>query len=161
MPQKGIGTSAAQTLFKNNFLQAIVAASGSRYWGYVVGGTTPAAIVGDWLTTVFDQNPQNADGIGDISALIELDTIKMLLQLFGLPSTFNGGFVAGATISNFNCLAVARQWYGKMYNIDIAKDAIPPGNTVYAAVPHSSILKSLSMLGLGSNNLTLVGNLAQ
>jgi glutamate/tyrosine decarboxylase-like PLP-dependent enzyme len=60
--------------------------------------------------------------------------------------------VTGATMSNFTCLAVARQWIGKKIGIDVAKQGVPPGITVFSAVPHSSSVKSLALLGLGSQN---------
>ncbi|MBC7888111.1 MAG: aspartate aminotransferase family protein [Ferruginibacter sp.] len=156
LPAVGAGAAQTHQLFKETFLKNIVASSGSRYWGYVTGGTTPAAIAGDWLTSIFDQNTFNTSGLGDVSAILELETIKMMLELFELPATFNGGFVSGATMSNFTCLAVARQWFGKTQSIDIAKEGNPSTIKMYAAVPHSSSVKALSMLGLGSKNLTIV-----
>lgn len=159
LPEEGIGAEQALSVFKEQCLPHIVASPGARYWGFVTGGSTPAALAGDWLTSVFDQNPQGISGPGDVSARIELATIAMLLDLFGLPAHFNGGFVSGATLSNFTCLGLARQWLGKKQGIDVAKDGNPASMKIYAAVPHSSALKSLSMLGLGSRNITLVPSL--
>jgi len=142
--------------YLKNISKIIVSASGPRYWGYVVGGSTPASIVGDWLTTVYDQCPFVIDGSGDTSAQIEFETINLLLDLFNLPKDFIGGFVTGATVSNFTSLGVARQWIGKQYNKDFAKDGISEPIKVFAATPHSSAVKSLSMLGMGSNNFTRI-----
>ena len=153
LPNDGIGLENTLQSFFEQHQHKIVAASGPRYWGYVVGGTTPASIAGDWLSTVFDQNPQGIKGAGDISALIELETINWLKELFGLPATFRGGFVTGATVSNFTCLAVARQWAGKQKGIDIAREGIKTEIRVLTATPHSSSVKSLAMLGLGSSNI--------
>jgi glutamate/tyrosine decarboxylase-like PLP-dependent enzyme len=149
------GTGLEDTLktFYEQHQDKIVASSGPRYWGFVTGGTTPAAIAGDWLKTVFDQNPQSTKGAGDISANIELQTINWLIQLFGLPTSFKGGFVTGATMSNFTCLAVARQWAGKQKGIDIAREGIRTEIKILTATPHSSAIKSLAMLGLGSGNI--------
>ncbi len=153
----GLGASEALHVFKNNFEKHIVASSGARYWGFVTGGTTPAAIVGDWLTSVFDQNPQNTIGNGDVSARIEVHTINLMLQLFNLPeNNFFGGFVTGATMSNFTGLAVARQWVGKQLDIDIARQGNVKNLKVLVATPHSSALKCLSMLGIGSKNAVTV-----
>jgi glutamate/tyrosine decarboxylase-like PLP-dependent enzyme len=75
-------------------------------------------------------------------------------QLFGLPDDFLGGFVTGATMSNFTGLAVARQWAGATLGIDVAREGIAPGQIrVLTAVPHSSAIKSLAMLGMGSSSL--------
>ena len=133
-----------------------MASSGPRYWGFVTGGTTPAAIAGDWLTTVFDQNTQSITGPGDISAVIEQETIQMMLELFGLPNDFTGGFVTGATMANFTGLAVARQWAGLQKQNDIAREGVKTDITVLSATPHSSAVKCLSLLGLGSNNVVTI-----
>lgn len=150
---EGVGAEGALKQFNERFEPIIVASSGPRYWGFVTGGTTPAAIAGDWLTTIYDQNTQSAKGNGDISALIELETIQLLLSLFNLPHQFFGGFVTGATLSNFTCLAVARQWIGKQEGKDFAREGITDKVNVLSATPHSSSVKSLAMLGLGSNNI--------
>ncbi|WP_305952322.1 pyridoxal-dependent decarboxylase [Emticicia oligotrophica] len=152
----GIGTMKTLQYFNEKFEEIMVSASGPRYWGYVVGGSTPASIVGDWLTSIYDQCPFVIEGSGDTSAQIELETINMLLDLFNLPNDFIGGFVTGATVSNFTSLGVARQWIGKQYNKDFAKDGISESIKVFAATPHSSAVKSLSMLGMGSNNFTRI-----
>lgn len=150
--ENGAGSLGALKEFNERFEPLMVASSGPRYWGFVTGGTTPAAIVGDWLTTVYDQNSQNTKGYGDISANIEIETIHLLLDLFGLPSNFFGGFVTGATMSNFTCLGVARQWLGKQLGKDFAKEGVSGAIKILTATPHSSAIKSLSMLGIGSSN---------
>jgi glutamate/tyrosine decarboxylase-like PLP-dependent enzyme len=160
---EGIGTENALQQFNDRFEKIMVASSGPRYWGFVTGGTTPAAIAGDWLATVYDQNTQTANGQGDISAIIEKETIQLLLSLLDLPTDFLGGFVTGATMSNFTCLGVARQWLGKQLNKDFAKEGVTPGDIkILSATPHSSAVKALSMLGIGSSNCirvkTMEGN---
>lgn len=154
--QQALGAEQALKLFNQKFEKTIVASSGPRYWGFVTGGSTPASILGDWLATVYDQNTQTGNGQGDISASIEFETINLLLDLFDLPQDFLGGFVTGATMSNFTCLAVARQWLGKQLNQDFAKDGITKKINILSATPHSSSIKSLSMLGIGSNNCIVV-----
>ncbi|MCX6218704.1 pyridoxal-dependent decarboxylase [Spirosoma sp.] len=156
LAEQGMGTLNAFDEFNDRLRNVIVASSGPRYWGYVIGGTTPASIVGDWLATAFDQCSFATAGQGDISANIEVETIQLLRQLFNLPDTFLGGFVSGATMSNFTCLSVARQWAGKQLGVDIANDGMVPGITVLSAEPHASAVKSLAMLGIGRNNVVRI-----
>ena len=156
LPDSGVGTESALKIFNERFEHIMVGSSGPRYLGFVTGGTTPASIAGDWLATVYDQNPQSVKGQGDISAGIELETIKMLLDLLGLPENFLGGFVTGATMSNFTGLAVARQWIGKELGKDFAKDGISGTIKVLTATPHSSSIKSLALLGMRSGNIVRI-----
>ncbi|WP_428666267.1 pyridoxal phosphate-dependent decarboxylase family protein [Runella sp.] len=159
LEEEGKGTMTVLAEFNQRFDPLIVASSGPRSWGFVTGGATPAAIAGDWLAGVYDQNPQSVQGQGDLSALIEVETIQLLLSLFDLPDSFGGGFVTGATLSNFTSLAVARQWVGKQLGRDIAKEGVTSGLKVLSATPHSSAVKSLAMLGLGSRNFIKVHTL--
>lgn len=156
LTEMGLGTVETLQQFNKKFEPILVASSGPRYLGFVTGGSTPASIAGDWLATVYDQNTQSANGQGDISAAIEIETIGLLLDLFDLPKDFLGGFVTGATLSNFTCLAVARQWIGKQSGKDFAKEGLSEKINILSATPHSSVIKSLSMLGIGSNNLEKV-----
>jgi len=152
----GLGSLSALKEFNERLAPLMVASPGPRYWGFVTGGSTPASIVGDWLATVYDQNTQAIKAQGGASALIEFETINLLLQLFQLPDSFLGGFVTGATMSNFTSLGVARQWFGKQFGKDFAKSGISEPITILTATPHASSIKSLAMLGIGSNNYTTI-----
>ena len=152
----GLGSLEALKEFNERLAPLMVSSSGPRYWGFVTGGSTPASIAGDWLASVYDQNTQAVKAQGGVSALIEFETIHLLLQLLHLPKTFLGGFVTGATMSNFTCLGVARQWFGKQFGKDFAKNGIAQTIHILTATPHSSSIKTLAMLGIGSQNYTAV-----
>ena len=159
LPDLGDGAQDAMKVFGDRWNDYFVASPSNRYLGYVTGGTTPAALIGDWLTAALDQNPQAVKGFGDVSAAIEIATISMLRELFTLPDTFNGGFVTGATMSSFTCLGVARQWVGKQQGYDVAKDGLRQPISILTATPHSSAVKCLAMLGIGSRNIVKVAAL--
>lgn len=159
LPDLGDGARDAMKVFADRWNDYFVASPSNRYLGYVTGGTTPAALVGDWLASALDQNPQAVKGFGDVSAAVEIATISMLRELFALPNTFSGGFVTGATMSSFTCLGVARQWIGKQQGYDVAKDGLQQAISVLTATPHSSAVKCLAMLGIGSRNIVKVATL--
>ncbi|MCI0560005.1 MAG: hypothetical protein MN733_16065, partial [Nitrososphaera sp.] len=92
LPSEGSGALNALSTFRERYASALTASSGARSFGYVVGGTTPAALVGDWLTSAFDQD--NGEGI---TIHLEDEAIHLLRQLFGLSQTNFGSFVSGAT----------------------------------------------------------------
>lgn len=153
LPEEGIGAEAVLAQFKTDYQQLMCGSSGPRYWGYVTGGATPASVIGDWLATTFDQNTQSVQGRGDVSAIMEKETIQLLLDFLNLPKTFFGGFVTGATMSNFTCLGVARQWIGKNQGYDIALDGLQKPVQIVTGMPHSSVIKGIAMLGMGSTNI--------
>lgn len=149
----GIGVEEVLSIFKNRYEPWISGSAGPRYFGYIIGGVTPAALAGDWLTSVYDQNALGSDE--SISARIELDTIALLCDFFGLSSAFSGAFVSGATMSNFVGLALGRQWLGHQLHIDVAQQGLGGLQlvNVLSATPHSSVYKVLSMLGIGRDAL--------
>lgn len=79
--QIGLGAEETLNQFNQKFEPLMVASTGPRYWGFVTGGSTPAATMGDMLATFYDQNTQALKGQGDISASLEVETIHCLLEI--------------------------------------------------------------------------------
>lgn len=159
LSEDGIGAAAALTQFQTRFGAGLSGSAGPRYFGFVTGGVTPAALLGDWLAAVYDQNV-TADS--DSSApQVEAEAIHFLRQMFGLPDTFAGTFVSGATISNFVGLAQGRQWAAYKSGVDVAQSGLYglPPIPVLTATAHSSSYKSLAMLGMGRENVTIIPTL--
>jgi glutamate/tyrosine decarboxylase-like PLP-dependent enzyme len=159
LPNEGDGTLGTLEHFLERYASGLSASAGARYLGFVTGGATPAALVGDWLCSAFDQNA--ADN-GAVATHLEHETLGMLRDLLGLPDGFTGSFVSGATMANFVGLAQARQWIGERHGFDIASDGLHgvPRFPILAATAHSSSFKALSMLGMGRANLETVPTLA-
>ena len=85
----------------------LTAMNGPRYFGFVVGGTLPAALAADWLTSAWDQNaamhiPAPA------AAAVEAVAASWLVDLLGFSPDMSVGFTTGATTANLTCLAAAR-----------------------------------------------------
>lgn len=148
LPASGLGGAEAIARLRERHAALLSGSAGPRYLGFVTGGTTPAALAGDWLTSAFDQNVSSTEGSS--GALIDHEASSLLRQLFGLPDEFRGAFVTGATMANFVGLAVARQWAGVRVGKDVAEqgmDGVPL--RILSATPHASAIKALAMLGLG------------
>ena len=155
LPEEGLGALGSLESFKARFAPWLSGSAGPRYYGLVTGGVTPAALAGDWLVSVYDQNTVGSDE--SIAPQIELETIGLLRQLFGLPDEFSGAFVTGATMANFVGLALGRQWAGHQLGVDCAVQGLwgLEPLRVFSACPHSSVYKALAMLGMGRGALTL------
>lgn len=157
LAQQGIGADAALSLFEEQYAPLLANSTGSRYFAFVTGGSTPASVAGDWLVSAYDQN---ACGSNDsIAPQIEHQTIHYLKQMFGLDAAYFGSFVSGATMASFSGLAMARQWFGEQLGHDFSMEGITASPKVFSGTPHSSILKSLSMLGVGRRSLVYVPTL--
>ena len=156
--EQGLGAEAAIDLFVKEYSEGLALNSGPRFFGYVIGGVTPAALAGDWLTSLYDQN-----AFGEMDCMdrqIEDEAIEGLKDLLGLRSDFTGSFTSGATMATTNALACAREWaaakQGKTANDGIYGLERP---VVLSAFAHASIYKGLSILGLGRNSIVEYGKL--
>ncbi|MDZ4769194.1 MAG: pyridoxal-dependent decarboxylase [Chloroflexota bacterium] len=159
LPTDGLGAAAALDHFLARYGGAMAAGSGSRYWGFVTGGSTPAALMGDWLASAYDINLADRDQ--SEAPGVELEAIALLRDLFGLPDTFNGVFVSGATMSNLTGLAMGREWASRQSGVSASVEgmyAVPP-IPVLAAAAHSSIFKTLAILGMGRSSVTAIAKL--
>jgi glutamate/tyrosine decarboxylase-like PLP-dependent enzyme len=136
----------------------IVASNGPRFFGFVNGGATPAAVAGDWLASAIDQNagPWLSS---PAAAQTEWTVLRWLKELFGLPADWVGGLTTGATMANFVGLAAGRQWVGNRLGFDPSSDGLgghQPIPVVSSTEIHASARKALAMLGLGRTSVQLV-----
>lgn len=153
LPAEGTGLAGALASFRDRWEPALSASAGPRYLGFVTGGATPAALAGDWMTGVWDQNPVSSlDGAGP---RLEGETVGWLRELFGLPDAHHGAFVGGATASNIAGLAIAREWLGERAGVSPADAGAGALGAVriLSGAAHVSVSKALAVLGLGRRAL--------
>ena len=86
---------------------ATMAIAGPRFFGFVIGGVLPAALAANWLASAWDQNAA-LEEVTPLPAKLEDVALSWLCDVFGLPAGTGMGFVTGATMANFTCLAAAR-----------------------------------------------------
>ena len=154
LPERGEGAEQALRELLGG-LDGAVHTSGPRWFHFITGGTTPAALGADWLTTVLDQNP-GAWVASPLAGQIELVVLRWLRSLFGLPQTWGGVLTTGATMANFTALACARRWWALTHGIDIDEhgaSGLPPMPVFGSGYVHASDVKALAMLGLGRSSV--------
>jgi glutamate/tyrosine decarboxylase-like PLP-dependent enzyme len=137
---------------------ATMAMAGPRFFGFVIGGSLPAALAANWLAAAWDQNA----GIYSITpgvAHVEQVVIRWLNELFALPPGTSGAFVTGATMANFTSLAAARHAVLERVGWNVEADGLfgaPPVTVIVGEEVHITVLKALGMLGLGRNRVVRV-----
>ncbi|HTL39962.1 MAG TPA: pyridoxal-dependent decarboxylase [Pseudolysinimonas sp.] len=133
----------------------LMASQSGRFYGWVMGGTLPAALAADWLVSAWDQNAGMRDATPGVVAL-EDAAGRWLLDVLGLPSTSAVGFTTGATMANFTGLAAARDAVLARSGWSVAERgliAAPPVRVLAGAERHGSIDMALRYLGLGEPEL--------
>lgn len=137
---------------------ATVATAGQRFFGFVIGGSLPAALAANWLAGTWDQNA-GLWAASPISAKLEEVALRWLLNVLSLPASAGGAFVTGATMANFTALAAARHAVLRQVDWDAESDGLfgaPPISVVVSEEAHPTLFRSLSLLGLGHQRVVRV-----
>ncbi len=158
LPEEPLAPEAILACLAEIVSPATVASAGRRYFGFVTGGSLPAALAANWLAGAWDQN-------GGLSVMspgashLEKVALRWLLELLGLPVEAGGGFVTGATMANFTGLAAARHALLARQGWDVEAQGLfgaPPLKVVVGDEVHVSLIKALSLLGLGRERVIRV-----
>ena len=131
---------------------ALTAMPSGRFFGFVIGGAHPAALAADWLTSAWDQN-SGLRRLTPAHSAVEDVAADWLLDLLGLPAESAVGFVTGATMANFTCLAAGRDEVLRRAGWDAAESGLHGGPRVRVLVGaerHDTVDLALRYLGLGT-----------
>jgi glutamate/tyrosine decarboxylase-like PLP-dependent enzyme len=129
----------------------LIAMGSPRFYGFVIGGTYPAALGADWLVSAWDQNTGSRTPTPGAAAVEEL-AAAWLLDLLGLPERSGVGFVTGATMANFSCLLAARGSVLRAAGWDVERDGMhgaPRVRFLAGDAVHSSMVVAGRMAGFG------------
>ncbi len=130
----------------------LIAMASPRFYGFVIGGTYPAALAADWLVSAWDQNTGSRTPTPGAAAVEEL-AAAWLLDLLGLPERSGVGFVTGATMANFSGLLAARGSVLRSAGWDVERDGLqgaPRIRFLAGDAVHSSVVVAGRMVGLGT-----------
>ncbi len=135
-----------------------VGIAGPRFFGFVIGGSLPAALAANWLASAWDQNA-GLYAATPVGTVLEEVALTWLLEALALPAGCGAAFVTGATMANFTALAAARHSVLQRAGWDVERDGLfgaPPVEVVVGAEAHPSLKKALGMLGMGRERVTTV-----
>ncbi|KAA9151486.1 aspartate aminotransferase family protein [Microbacterium lushaniae] len=135
----------------------LVAIPGARFFGFVIGATLPAPLAADWLVSTWDQN-SGSSTLTPATVALERTAGEWILDLLGLPATASVGFVTGAQVSNFVCLAAARAAVLSRRGWDLARQGLhgaPRVRLVVGTHRHGSVDRAARFLGIGQDDLVV------
>lgn len=180
VPEVGLGLDAVKEHLIKDVAPALNASSqSSRYFGFVTGGATPAAVFADNMVTEYDQNVQVHLPNETVATDVEAAALTMICDLVALDPALwtHRTFTTGATAANIIGLACAREHVMSTAAMRIGRDLSQAHPTVsshglYAAMtyagideiqiltsaPHSSLRKAASIIGLGHASVKDVGD---
>jgi glutamate/tyrosine decarboxylase-like PLP-dependent enzyme len=158
LPEDGLDEAAVIASLVEASEPGLVASQSGRYFGFVVGGSLPAATAADWLATAWDVN---AGGwvLGPAAMTVEEVARGWLAELLGLPSGVSGGFVSGCQMAHVTALAAARHHVLAEAGWNVAQDGLagaPPIRVVVGGQRHVTIDRALRLLGIGASSLVVV-----
>jgi glutamate/tyrosine decarboxylase-like PLP-dependent enzyme len=133
----------------------IIGSTSGRFFGWVIGGTLPAALAADWLASAWDQNAA-IHACGPAEAVIEEVAGQWLKEIFGLPKSASFAFVTGTQAAHMTCLASARHRLLKQVGWDVEEQGLfgaPPIRIITSSERHGSIERAIRVLGLGKRSI--------
>ena len=155
MPEGGVGTLAALSELADRARESATRSNGPRFFHFVMGGATPAALAADWLASTYDQVAY-AWASSPFAARLEQVAVDWLRQLFELPGEFGGVLTTGATMANFVALAAARNWWAERQGVNVEADGLAKlaaPAIISSGYLHPSAVQVIGMLGLGRANI--------
>jgi glutamate/tyrosine decarboxylase-like PLP-dependent enzyme len=151
VPERGEDPQETMAWLASAADPGLVGSAGPRFFGFVVGGSMPAPLAADWLTSTWDQNG-GLYVLSPAAAVAEEVAGEWLVELLGLPAGTSVGFVTGATMANFTALAAARHAVLARVGWDVERQGLqgaPPVTVITHEGTHVTVFASLQMLGLG------------
>lgn len=158
LPDGPTDPAAVLALLDDAGSPATVVSAGGRYFGFVTGGSLPVTLAANWLAGAWDQNGGLVVA-SPVAAALEETVLRWLIDALALPPGTGAGFVTGATMANFTALDAARHAVLARSGWDVEAAGLfdaPSITVIVGDEVHVSLLKALTMLGLGRDRIVRV-----
>ncbi|MEY9780306.1 pyridoxal phosphate-dependent decarboxylase family protein [Sinorhizobium fredii] len=155
LPEDGAGGPAVIDDLVARAEPGLHAMTGPRFFGWVIGGSHPVGVAADWMAGAWGQNAGNHHAT-PAAAAAEAVAADWLLDLLDLPRESSVGFVTGATVANFVCLAAARGEVLRRVGWDAEAQGLfgaPPVTVLIGDDAHATVFSALQFLGFGHDRL--------
>lgn len=158
VPESGLDPAAVVADLAERADPGLVAIPGPRFFGFVIGGTLPAALGADWLVSAWDQN-SGSSTMTTATVAAERVAGGWICEMLGLPATASVGFVTGAQASNTVCLQTAQHAVLRRAGWDQTRRGLrgaPPVRLVVGEHRHGSVDRAARFSGIGTDELVVV-----
>ncbi len=155
MPATPGNPSHALQQFIHDVEGGLVVAGGPRFFGWVIGGSHPAAIAADWVVSTWEQNGA-IYACSPAAAVAEEIAGDWLKDVLGLPMESSFAMVTGCQMAHFTALAAARERLYGDRGIDVGRQGLfgaPPMRLIVGPHRHESLIRAMRFLGMGSDSL--------
>jgi glutamate/tyrosine decarboxylase-like PLP-dependent enzyme len=155
LPENGLPAQEVVRQLSQSATPGLNLNQSGRFFAWVIGGSHPAALAADWLTSVWDQNA-GMFKVAPSAAIAEEISGAWLKSLLHLPAHASFAFVTGCQMANFTCLAAARNQLFHQAGWDIESNGFfdaPKVRIITGDYRHNTIDKSLRMLGFGTSGV--------
>ena len=136
----------------------LLASGGGRFFGWVIGGTLPAALAADWLTSAWDQNAAIV-ATSPAAAVVEEVCGAWVKDVLGLPAQASFALVTGTQMAHVTALAAARHWLLARRGWDVERRGLagsPPVCVIASELRHASLERAVRLLGIGTDAISAV-----
>lgn len=138
----------------------LVRSGGGRFFAWVIGGSVPAALAADWLTSVWDQNA-GLYACSPAASVVEEITGMWLKELLGLPASAGFALVTGCQMAHFTCLAAARNHLLAARGWDVERKGLMGAPAIRLLTNdqyHGTLPRAIRHLGLGTDCIVPVAS---
>ena len=151
LPNEGVPPEQVVADLVKDVAGGILGSAGGRFFGWVIGGSVPAALAADWLTSAWDQNSGH-HSCGPAAAVVEEVSGKWLKEILGLPAHASFALVTGCQMAHVTCLAAARHAILAKQGWDTEQRGLygaSPIRVVTSDKRHETFDRAIRLLGMG------------
>ncbi len=158
LPETGLAAETVIDELVRDVEGGLMGSAGGRFFGWVIGGTLPAALAADWLTAAWDQNAAS-NLTSPAEAVAEEVCGAWLKELLGLPASASFALVTGCQMAHTTALAAARHKLLRERGWDVEAAGLagaPRLRILTTEHRHESLLRTVRLLGLGTGSVEYV-----
>ncbi len=133
----------------------LLGSAGGRFFGWVIGGSVPAALAADLMTSAWEQNAA-LYACSPAAAVVEEIAGGWLKEILGLPASASFALVTGCQMAHVTCLAAARHAVLAKRDWDVEQKGLagaPPIQIFSSDQRHATFERAVRLLGLGLSNV--------